>query len=795
MRVIRRRSTLSAPVAAALLALFSAACDRDVLQQEARPADGPSLAVAGASAEELGPVGLAAVNDSGEFVGNTASGAFRWTRQGGLEPLSEGQDVHVNDLNNLGLAVGVLRVAPPTGTVPTERAVIWPAGGQMQLLDLPQGASSARAVAVNDGGIVVGTAHYANSGIRSLTRAFRWSPATGTQLLPEVSYNEGTTGSYSDEYVVDVNAAGDVLGGAEAGCTSEGPGSVCRVEHASESHVVWTRFGEVRYLEKDILPAGARATVLTDSGHVGGCWENAPVLWRAFSEQRQVIGENGCVTDLSESGFAVGYHQPPPLGTRGRPQAFRWTAEGGMENVGPLDGSESRATAVNEAGDVAGWMTPSGGAMRAFLWTPTGGLQALAPLPGSDASTGAWVGDDRAVIGESVTGTGDAAARRVTRWYDVVYNAPPVAVLDLPTTRLISGRRYIFSAEGTFDPDGDPLRYYWNMDGVGRSEGFTTGPQFGYAYPAAGRYAVRLEVLDDDGRGDAAFGSVEVVQNVAPIANVTGMPTSRAEGAPITLTPSVRDANAAVDSSELTLMRYRWDWGDGYTSNAMVSTHAYADQGTYTVRMIVTDAGGLADSVVRTAIIGNIKPTGRLVAPSTVREGTQFSLQAASLQDGPADLAAGLQLAFNCGSGFGTYGAAKFAVCPGRPDQGPVTVGMRIRDKDGGATEVLREITVGNVAPKVTASGQNSTLPAGSTFYLNYSFTDPGADAPWRYRIYWGDGTYTPIGNTAPGDGSEGGYLETHVYQSAGTYSVQVAVVDKDGATGRSVPFTVNVTR
>src|SRR6185503_3929127 len=40
-----------------------------------------------------------------------------------------------------------------------------------------------------------------------------------------------------------------------------------------------------------------------------------------------------------------------------------------------------------------------------------------------------------------------------------------------------------------------------------------------------------------------------------------------------------------------------WDFGDGGTSTATSPSHAYATGGTYRVTLLVTDAGGLTNSV------------------------------------------------------------------------------------------------------------------------------------------------------------------------------------------------------
>ncbi|OLC73489.1 MAG: hypothetical protein AUH78_13770 [Gemmatimonadetes bacterium 13_1_40CM_4_69_8] len=54
-------------------------------------------------------------------------------------------------------------------------------------------------------------------------------------------------------------------------------------------------------------------------------------------------------------------------------------------------------------------------------------------------------------------------------------------------------------------------------------------------------------------------------------------------------------------------------------------------------------------------------------------------------------------------------------------------------------------------------------------------------DAPWSYAFDWGDGSTQTAGSTT----SQATPLTaTHTYQTAGTYSVQVTVTDRDGASG-----------
>ncbi|RRS03773.1 DUF3466 family protein [Aquabacterium soli] len=91
-------------------------------------------------------------------------------------------------------------------------------------------------------------------------------------------------------------------------------------------------------------------------------------------------------------------------------RAFLWTSNGGMRNLGVLEGgSFSTALAINDAGSVVGVSEVAGG-RRAFLWTEAGGMQDLGDLAGgANSSTAKAINGTGQVIGTSQTAEGSRA--------------------------------------------------------------------------------------------------------------------------------------------------------------------------------------------------------------------------------------------------------------------------------------------------------------------------------------------------------------------------------------------------
>ena len=302
-----------------------------------------------------------------------------------------------------------------------------------------------------------------------------------------------------------------------------------------------------------------------------------------------------------------------------------------------------------------------------------------------------------------------------------------------------------------------------------------------------GTRTVRAKVRDKDG-GESESSVAVTVNSVAPQGAFTS-PASLLEGDEIEL--AISDVNDPSPADTAAGFTYAFDCGAGFGAFGAAAglTCETDDDGERHVGGKVQDKDLHATTYTATVGVDNVAPSGTFEAQAAVEEGSAFGLALTGVTDpSSVDTAAGFTFAFDCGAGYGAFGAASTRSCP-TVDDDVRTVKGTVRDKDGGEREYTATTTVLNAAPLVTAPAAQSSLPGVSTSFALGSFSDVGvADAPWTVDVSWGDGItgqYTAITQGVIASAS-------HAYALAGSYTVQVRVTDKDGGASQ-VTFAVEV--
>ena len=257
-----------------------------------------------------------------------------------------------------------------------------------------------------------------------------------------------------------------------------------------------------------------------------------------------------------------------------------------------------------------------------------------------------------------------------------VRNAPPTAdFYYVPPSPDDMDNVSFYDSSG--DADGSVVAWHWNFgDGNISSE---QNPS--HAYSDNGVYAVRLTVTDDDGSNDTVIHSI-IVANIPPVASFTYAPANITDTDDVVFTDNSSDSDGSI-------VNWTWNFGDGNISYGQNATHKYADDGTYAVKLTVTDNDGSSSSSTKEIVVLNVKPVAEFsYTPEKPQEGKYVSFQNLSSDaDGVV-----VNATWDFGDGFierdGKLLSHKY------DKKGVYEVTLTVTDDDGASSSVTKTIVV-----------------------------------------------------------------------------------------------------
>jgi large repetitive protein len=257
-----------------------------------------------------------------------------------------------------------------------------------------------------------------------------------------------------------------------------------------------------------------------------------------------------------------------------------------ISDVAPFDSilSPDNNTQFDEDSQVefqgAGQDTSSDVSSLQYMWDLGDGTKtAWGPLaqathtylaPGSYRVT-LWVRDNDGALGSVSTNI-------------TIKNLDPVASILSPAPGLSvkEDQEVTFNGSGQDTvSDLSGLTYEWTIDG----KVFET-QSVNYSFSKPGTYDISMKVTDPHGASSNATVQVTVT-NVAPTLTAQVVPLSFKAGGYINF--SAQGNDTISDKDHLT---YKWTFDDGFFANTSIGAHTFGVEGTYNVKIVVTDEHG-----------------------------------------------------------------------------------------------------------------------------------------------------------------------------------------------------------
>jgi large repetitive protein len=401
-------------------------------------------------------------------------------------------------------------------------------------------------------------------------------------------------------------------------------------------------------------------------------------------------------------------------------------------------------------------------------------LTAMASDPGNAALTYKWYinGATTPIMGQAINYTFadngiypvkleviDTDGGITTQNVNVTVNNVAPTIIDIiKPTQIKEGQAVEFKSTATDPGTNSALTYSWNF-------GDNTSPVIGqnatHTFADNGNYNVVLTVTDKDGAFTTQTTAVKV-DNVAPVIVSVTKPAQINEG------QAVEFKASATDVGINDTLTYSWNFGDGTAaSTGQNATHAFADNGNYSVVLTVTDKDGAVTTQTTVVKVDNVAPNiVSVTKPAQINEGQAVEFKATAIDPGVNDT-----LTYSWNFGDGTAATNGQNATHAFADNGNYSVVLTVTDKDGAVTTQTTAVKVDNVAPNIVSIAKPAQINEGQAVEFKATATDPGVNDTLTYSWNFGDGTAATNGQNA-----------THTFADNGNYNVILTVTDKDGA-------------
>jgi DNA/RNA endonuclease G (NUC1) len=214
----------------------------------------------------------------------------------------------------------------------------------------------------------------------------------------------------------------------------------------------------------------------------------------------------------------------------------------------------------------------------------------------------------------------------------------------------------------------------------------------------------------------------------APAAHITGSGLAGGNEGQVLQFDAFTSSDPDIGGSLNDVLSYAWAVNGVAAGNQATLARAFADNGTYTLRLIATDRFGAADTTSTSITIQNVPPTVNAFAGGTILRGETYSAGGTFTDPGADTFTATV----NYGDGTGTStlptGSNAFSLSHAYATAGTFTVTVTVTDDDNGASSRTATVTVlsaadaiGILSAQVAALAADGTLSNGESNALDAS--------------------------------------------------------------------------
>jgi len=249
----------------------------------------------------------------------------------------------------------------------------------------------------------------------------------------------------------------------------------------------------------------------------------------------------------------------------------------------------------------------SGAAIASYAWDFGDGTTSTEPNP-----THTYATSDDYVVTLVVTDNHGVTSdpTTVTLRVDPINNTAPTALWTASPSTRWQWATITFNASTSTDAETPgSLTYEWDFESDGSID--ATGVSVTKVFETGVDPTVKLTVTDPQGLSGTKSTLVTVRLNNKPVAVIEATPNPVSDGTDVYFNGTGSFDTTTPDDFTVFIASYAWDFGDGTTSTLPQPVHTYAQPGTYTVTLMVTDNHVVTSAVPATTTV-TVQPGSRM---------------------------------------------------------------------------------------------------------------------------------------------------------------------------------------